>query len=187
MEPKDYRAFGTFMSILQETFSPDKPISKERTKIYFDILSDIPIENIELATKELMKKKRYPIFPLPKEIREAAGFVEEDDLELKALRAFRETCDLVMTYSEPGAKPEPDDPLIEEAVRLCFGGWENFAETDPKNENWDRKNFVEIYKKLSQEGHRDRLLSSAKIMKELKENREKIKTLEVKNPIDESE
>ena len=38
MESKDFDAFGVFMSILQETFSPEKPISKERTKIYFEIL-----------------------------------------------------------------------------------------------------------------------------------------------------
>lgn len=180
MNPEDFDRFTVFMSILQETFSPEKPVSKERTKIYFEALKDIPIENIELGVKELMKKKKYPIFPLPKEIREAAGFVEDDDLELKALEAFRDACDLVCGYSQPEDKPESKDPLIEKAIHLCFGGWENFAETDPKNENWDRKQFVEIYKKLFQADQRDKLLSEAEIMKQLKENREKIKTLEEK-------
>ena len=179
MKPEDFGRFGVFMSILQETFSPDKPISKERTKIYFEILSDIPIENIELGMKGLMKKKKYPIFPLPREIREAAGFVENDDFELKALEAFREACDLVRTY-EPGQTLEPKDPFIKEAIYLCFGGWENFQETDPKNENWDRKQFVEIYTKLFQVDQRDKLLSEAEIIKQLKENRESIKTLEDK-------
>ncbi len=179
MEPKDFKNFGVFMSILQETFSPDKPISEQRTEIYFEILSDIPIENIELGIKALMKSKKYPIFPLPKEIREASGFVEDDDLELKALEAFREACDLVYSY-EPGMKLGSKDPHVDEAVYLCFGGWENFKDTDPKNETWDRKNFIEIYKKLFQVNKRDKLLSEAEIMKQLRGNREKIKTLEEK-------
>ena len=99
MNPEDFKSFGVFMSVLQETFSPDKPISKERTKIYFETLKDIPIENIELGIKELMRKKKWSIFPLPVEIREAAGFVEEDDLELSALKAFREACDLVHYFA----------------------------------------------------------------------------------------
>lgn len=179
MDKSDLKQFGVLLSILQETFSADKPISKERTKIYFEILSDIPIENIELGMKELMKKKKYPIFPLPKEIREAAGFIEDDDLELTALRAFREACDLVQEFPIQN-KVLPKDPHVNETIRLCFGGWDNFTYTDPKNENWDRKHFVEIYKKLFQLGQRDKLLSEAKVMKELGENREKMKTLEDK-------
>ncbi|GAF86801.1 unnamed protein product, partial [marine sediment metagenome] len=87
MKHEDFDGFGIFMSMLQETFSPDKPISKERTKVYFEILSDIPIENIELSVKEIMKKRQYPTFPLPKDIREAAGFDFDDQIELKALGA----------------------------------------------------------------------------------------------------
>ncbi|MCK4760495.1 MAG: hypothetical protein KAT69_10630 [Candidatus Aminicenantes bacterium] len=180
MKHEDFDAFGIFMSILQETFSPEKPISKERTKIYFEILSDIPIENIELGVKGLMKTKRYPIFPLPREIREAAGFLIDDHIELRALGAFREACDLAYPMHQPGYKIEPEDPLVEKTIHLCFGGWENFAETDPKNENWDRKHFVEIYTKLFQLDKNDKLLSQAEIMKQLKENREDMKTLEEK-------
>ena len=180
MEPKDLKEFGVFMSLLQETFSQDKPISDKKTEIYFEILSDIPMENMELGFKDLMNKKRYPIFPLPSEIRKAAGFDEEEDVDIKALEAFREACDLVHTLGQPGYKIEPEDPLIEETIRLCFGGWEFFADTDPKNETWDRKQFLEIYKKLFQSGQRDSLLSAAKLMKELKENRESMKTLEEK-------
>lgn len=180
MNPNDFDKFGIFMSILQETFSPDKPISKERTKIYFEILADIPIENIELGVKELMKTKRYPIFPLPREIRKAAGFDDEDDLDIIALQAFREACDFAYSYGQKEAKSKHNDPVAEEAIRLCFGGWEYFQDTDPKNETWDRKNFVEIYKKLALVDKRDKLLSAATIMKQLKENRESIKTLEDK-------
>ncbi|MCK5127957.1 MAG: hypothetical protein KAR42_16990 [candidate division Zixibacteria bacterium] len=180
MEPKNLKEFGVFMSLLQETFSPDKPISDKRTEIYFEILSDIPFENIELGFKDLMNKKRYPIFPLPSEIRKAAGFDEEEDIDVKALEAFREACDFVIRYGRPEAKCERRDPLIEETIRLCFGSWEYFADTDPKNETWDRKQFLEIYKKLFQSEQRDSLLRSAKLMKELKENRENMKTLEEK-------
>ncbi len=182
MNPDDFDKFGIFMSILQETFSPDKPISKERTKIYFEILADIPIENIELGVKELMKIKRYPTFPLPREIRKAAGFDDEDDLDTKALRAFREACDFVYSYShfDKEASSRHNDPIVEETIRLCFGGWEHFQDTDPKNETWDRKNFVEVYKNLALQGKRDKLLSAAQLIKELKENRADMKTLERK-------
>jgi len=180
MKHEDFDAFGIFMSMLQETFSPDKPISRERTKVYFEILSDIPIENIELGVKQLMKTRQYPTFPLPKDIREAAGFEIGDHIELRALGAFREACELAYPARQPGYKIEPEDPLIEKTIHLCFGGWENFAETDPKNETWDRKHFVEIYKNLFQLGKNDELLSQAEIMKQLKENREDMKTLEEK-------
>ncbi len=180
MNPDDFDKFGVLLSILQETFSPDKPISKERTKIYFEIFSDIPIENMELGIKELMNTKIYPNFPLPSEIRKAAGFDREDDLEVKALEAFREACDFVYTYGQSSSESQHENALTEEAVRLCFGGWENFKETDPKNENWDRKNFVDVYKRLFQSRKREKLLSTAELMKQLEENRKEIKTLEEK-------
>jgi len=179
MKQEDLKRFGVLMSVLQETFSPEKPISKERTKIYFEILKDIPIENIELGIQKLMKKKRYPIFPLPVEIREAAGFVEEDDLELNALEAFREACALIYSY-QPGMKLISENPHIDRTIYLCFGGWESFAETDPKNEAWDRKHFVEIYKKILLVDQKEKLLSQAEIMKQLRENRDKMKTIEEK-------
>lgn len=180
MELKDLKKFGVFMSVLQETFSPDKPISDKKTEIYFEILSDIPIENIELGIKDLMKTKKYPIFPLPKEIREASGYMESDDLELKALEAFRDACDFAYKYGQLETKEIHENPLVEETIRLCFGGWVYFQDTDPKNETWDRKNFVEVYIKLFQVNKRDKLLSEAEILKQLKENRENMKTLEEK-------
>lgn len=184
MDQADLKRFGVLLSVLQETFSSDKPFSKERTKIYFEILKDIPIENMELAVKELMKRKRYPVFPLPSEIRKAAGFDEEEDIELKALEAFRGACDFAYTYGQEkamtGKREQYEDPIVEETIRLCFGGWEYFQDTDPKNETWDKKNFVDIYTKLFQLNQRYKLLSEAKIMKQLRENREEIKTLEEK-------
>ena len=69
---------------------------------------------------------------------------------------------------------------IEKTINLCFGGWENFSATDPKNETWDRKHFIEVYKNLFQLNERDELLSQAEIMKQLKENRSDMKTLEEK-------
>ena len=180
MKSKDLKEFGIFMSLLQETFSQDKPISDKKTEIYFEILSDIPFENMELGFKDLMNKKRYPIFTVPSEIRKAAGFDEEEDIDIKALEAFRGACDFVLTYGRPEAKREHEDLLIKETIRLCFGGWEHFADTDPKNETWDRKQFLEIYKKLFQTKQREKLLSKAELMKELKENRESMKTLEEK-------
>jgi len=180
MEPKDLKEFGVFMSLLQETFSQDKPISDKKTEIYFEILSDIPMENMELGFKDLMNKKKYPIFPLPSEIRKAAGFDDEEDIDVKALEAFREACDFVFALELPENKSGHKDPLIQETIRLCFGGWEFFAETDPRNETWDRKQFLEVYKKLFQSDQRDSLLSAAKLMKELKQNREDMKTLDEK-------
>lgn len=180
MKTEDLKKFVDLMSMLQTIFSPEKPISKERGVMYFDLLSDIPIENLELGIKELMKKRQYPTFPLPKEIREAAGFNFDDHIELRALGAFREACDLIYPVRQPGYKIEPKDPLVEKTINLCFGGWEYFSETDPKNETWDRKHFIEVYKNLFQLGKKDELLSQAEIMKKLKENRESIKTLEEK-------
>jgi len=179
MNPEDFKRFGVFMLGLQETFSPDKPISKQRTKIYFEVLKDIPIENIELGIEELMKKKKYPLFPLPREIREAAGFVEEDALELSALTAFREACDLVH-YFALEKELHPKDPYVNEAIYLCFGGWENFTRTDPKNDAFDRKHFVEVYKRLLASDKREKLLSQGEILKQIQGNREKMKTLEEK-------
>ncbi len=179
MNPEDFKRFGIFMLGLQETFSPDKPISKQRTKIYFEVLKDIPIENIELGIEELMKKKKYPLFPLPREIREAAGFVEEDDLELSALMAFREACELVHHFVFE-KELHPKDPYVKETVYLCFGGWENFTCIDPKNDAFDRKHFVEVYKRLIVSDKKDKLLSQAEILKQIQGNREKVKTLEEK-------
>jgi hypothetical protein len=81
--------------------------------------------------------------PTIAEIREAA-LGRDDDIEMAALEAWGRASRAVSRGLYLS-----DDPVINEAVRVAFGGWAKFGETDPDNDMADRAHFLRVFKGLA--------------------------------------
>lgn len=140
MNHNDLKRFSILIAVLQETFIPNKPLSKERIQIYFDFLSDLSITQIEGAVSYIIKNKIIPTFPTIGEIRTATL----GSMEHKAVKAWGEL--LKNTYN---INKEFKDSLVPKVAKIAFGRLENFYEGDPRNEMADRAHFIKTYQLIA--------------------------------------
>ena len=138
----DRRAFATLIAVLGTAFG-DHGMPKERAEIYYEYLRDIPLEMLKRAVESILRSRKYSSIPTIAEIREAA-LGRDEDIEAAALAAWGQASRAV----ERGLYLR-DDATIDEAVRVAFGGWEKFGETDPDNGMADRAHFVRVFKGLA--------------------------------------
>lgn len=170
MKISDYKEFAKLMAVMQEIFTPDKPVSKEKVQIYFDLLREYPIERIKYGVHKIIETKKISTFPLPAEIKEAMGYSDDLNIELEAAEAWSKACDIAFM-----ATRDSDDPILNETIRISFGGWERFGQSELRNETFDRAHFLRCYKNIS-----SKMLMEKDMLKELDETRKKIKLLEKK-------
>lgn len=177
MNQSDYKKFAQVMALLQEVFVPDKSLSSMKIQVYFDVLKNHDIEKIAQAADHIIKNKKYPTFPLPAEFREALGQRDEEMIQLRALKAWEN----VISMSGYGQNSHGDDPLTDEAIRVAFGGWLRFGQTDPENEGYDRRHFLQCFEMLAaNEQMYNKEQIETTILKELAKTRKEI--MQLKNP-----
>jgi len=138
----DKKKFAILMALLGTAFG-EKGIAPERIDVYWEHLRDIPIDEVNRAVKTIIKTRRYSSIPTIAEIRDAA-LGTDDAIETAALEAWGRASRAVSRglYLR-------DDCAINEAVRVAFGGWEKFGETDIDNEMADRAHFIRVFKGLA--------------------------------------
>lgn len=139
MHIHDFARFAACMKTLQETFTPDKPITKEKTGLYFKLFSDFSIESFESACFSVLNSKTISIFPTPGEIR-AAG---SDDMKAKIEMALSKVEKAVDRHG-PNCTLIFDDPVIHVVVSR-MGGWEWICTRNVEEWKWIRKDFRELY------------------------------------------
>lgn len=137
----DKKKFSVYMALLGTAFG-DKGISPERIDVYYEHLRDIPVDLLGRAVQTILKTRKFSSVPTIAEIREAA-FGREDEIEAAAVKAWGEACHSV----ERGQYLA--DSIVGEAVRVSFGGWEQFGQTDPENGVADRAHFIRVFKSLA--------------------------------------
>ena len=140
----DKKKFAVYMALLGTAFG-EKGITPARIDVYWDCLKDIPVDLVGQAVRSILKTRKYSSIPTIAEIREAA-LGRDDDIETAALTAWGRAVRAV----ERGLYLK-DDATLTEAVRVAFGGWEKFGQTDPGNEMADRAHFLRVYKGLARQ------------------------------------
>lgn len=141
-ENNDRYAFATLMAVLGTAFG-ENGMPKARTEIYYDQLKDIPIDVLKRAVESILRHRKYSSIPTIAEIREAA-LGRDEDIETAALEAWSRAsraveCSLYLC----------DGTLLDEAVRVAFGGWERFGQTDREHEMADRAHFLKVFRSLA--------------------------------------
>jgi len=87
----------------------------------------------------IVSTRRHTSFPTVAEIREAALGLQDERVESAALDAWNRANLALITG------PSTDDPVVNEAVRLAFGGWRGFGQSEPNND-FVKKRFIECYR-----------------------------------------
>ena len=136
------RKFAVYMAVLGTAFG-ENGMPKARAEIYYEHLKDIPIDLIGEAVGRIVKTRKYSSIPTIAEIREAA-LGRDEDIEMAALEAWGQASRAV----ERSAYPLQDE-AINEAVRVAFGGWEKFGQTDAEDGMADRAHFLKVFRSLA--------------------------------------
>lgn len=167
MREKDRLKFAAVMAALSEAF--ERPVTAEKIRVYWNFLQDLPIEKIEDAAQIIIATKKmptFPTFPAIAEIREAAQ--GGDSLqELEALEAWRDAYKNALMYGtveENGIryKYERRAPKkTTETIKTAFGGFMEINRLNSKDEYWNQKLFIKIYKLLSQRENLKQLPANA--------------------------
>lgn len=165
----DYKKFAELMASM--AIAIDKDTSLERAEMYFRFLKDLEIEVIEKAFFYLIKTEKIPVFPTIGKIRSLIEEEDEERIGYEAYAAWSKACQLVWDH---GSNDLPiGNHLLDEAIRIAFGGWKHFGDTNPQYEGPDRRHFIDCYKGIARR-EKLNLLKPAEIKKELMENREKL-------------
>jgi hypothetical protein len=91
----------------------------------------------------------------------------EGQIELRALGAWEYACS-----NYDGREGGVDDPLLDETIRIAFGGWQRFGMTDPDRETLDRKHFIDCFKALAEKEKREGPMEIS-VLRKLSETPEK--------------
>jgi hypothetical protein len=147
MQDQDKQKFATLIKVLAETYSPNDKPSKERVEIYFRVLSEYTIEQVEQGIIKLLKtRKTTTTFPVPGEIIDAIGGDQSNSL--LALKKAEAAVEHHGSYSTVVF----DDPVIHMVI-TAMGGWPRFccpeAYGDNQEWHWKQKEFISLYETFS--------------------------------------
>ena len=176
MKKSEMEEFYSLMSLTHEATTPNhKAPSPEKVRLYFTALCEYPFRVVRAAFERVIKEKTISTFPLVGEILEAISAPVKNKIELDAHRAFSFICKVA---HRAGIVPIVfEDPLAEEAARISFGGVEKFSQMPVDQDTFNRKVFVDIYKKLARERIQGDLyhvrLTEGREILQLKESEEK--------------
>jgi len=172
---KDRKRFAELMAAM--AIAVDKDVSIERVEMYFRFLQNFEIDVLEGAFHQLIKTEKIPVFPTIGKIRSLIEGEDEERIDYEANAAWSEACKLAWDQGEPTG-----DYLLDEAVRIAFGSWKHFGDTNPQYESADRKHFINCYKGMARKAEY-RLLRPTELRKQLMENREKLSKVKDKSGV----
>ena len=135
MNNTDREEFAKKMIGLAEIYRD--PISDMALEIYFDAFRDFTYEQFCQGFQSVIKTHKYKNMPSPAEIIEAI----DGGKNVKALSAW----DVVFSDIAKRGRLQGgtfESPEIMQAVRLC-GGWEKICDTEEKNMQFVKKEFIE--------------------------------------------
>jgi hypothetical protein len=127
MTEQDREAFALLMLGIGETFG--EPVSEARMEIYFRALSDLTLEQLQIASNVHANSSRF--FPKPVELREAICGAVEDRAEI----AWANVQALVRRHgywADPASIHWPDE-VTEHAAMKLYGGWKALCEFLPNS------------------------------------------------------
>ena len=136
MEQISSRKFGLLIAQLRATFTRNE-MTPEQVSVYYAYLKNTPEIDLTQAVQRIIETKVSPIFPTIAEIKLIAEKKSKDEIKLDAMEAWGKA----ERYLISGNR---EDLVLNEIIRVAFGGWKGFGMTDPEND-FDRHRFMEAY------------------------------------------
>lgn len=136
MKKIDFDRFVLGIGKLGEVF--DSSVSKNKAEIYFEVLSDLSIEDFEKGINQILHDRVYSGFPKPAEIRQVCEGTKNDKALLQCVE-FRSAIRNIGSMDCFESK----DPITNKVMQ-SMGGWAHCC----LNIDWDRfgeKEFINLY------------------------------------------
>ena len=132
----DKKLFLKSLNSLESAFG--EKLSKDRTKIYWDMLKGYSDVEIKKAVIEAIRRLKF--FPKISEIIEAIEGKIEDEAEIAwlLLKEKIERYDAYISVSFP------ENPVIGSVVE-ALGGWIKICDIKIEEEKWVKKEFIKLY------------------------------------------
>lgn len=140
----DEKSFGKLMALLETVFPQGADVSKKKIDLYYEMLSDIPIDNIRANIQVLVNTRKYPTFPTIAEIRQP---LTDSDRKIETEQAWLQVIEKIRDVGH-WKSVTFDDPCIMKAIE-AMGGWERVAMVDIKDTKWLRMEFEKVYASVS--------------------------------------
>lgn len=137
MDLRDKARFTQIMLGMADNFRDT--ITKEGMQMRFDMLKEFSIEQVEEASRQIMRARKFTKMPPVAEFFDAL----EGSNGRKALEAWGEVVECLKMGEEPS------DPVAVEAVRR-IGGWAWLTRQSYDELHWLEKRFVEHYESYEQ-------------------------------------
>jgi len=140
MKKQDLKRFLNAMAAMEQNFFTE--CSEEKTKLYFNMLSDLSIEEFEAAVYKIINESLYRSFPTIGMIRQALYGSIEDQATIAWYK-------VIVAMKTLGAYEsiEFDDAVIHSVIEF-LGGWPKLCRTTEDEMKWKEKEFVNLYKVL---------------------------------------
>ena len=137
MEKSDLNELTEIMDDLAEMLGGDMSVRKY--ELYFAALADLTIEEIRNAANQIARTATF--FPKPSDFRKAI----EGNIEDKATLAWI----VAQKNKNAGISIRFQDKAIHATIE-GMGGWIKFCEMeDYRDESWQMKDFIKMYKVVS--------------------------------------
>lgn len=139
MNSTDGKRFLELVTMLGEVY--DKPVSKERLTIWFKVLSDYSIEEVERAAIAHMRESRF--MPTPADLIDRMRPNLADTAELAWVEVPK------LLRNSRAAKSS--DPITEKVIQ-DMGGWSTLGQKSSAELVWVQKAFVDRYQVYASHG-----------------------------------
>lgn len=146
------KAFEEMMMILQDVYgNPNAPLTEIRMNFYWQVLSCMSIDDMNVAMKNIARTRTIHTIPTPAEILQAAMGDHEQD----AYIAFERMLSIAKKYRSTRFDNDtiPNDV---KAIADLMGGFGSIADWETKDRDRHRKEFVALYQKVRGGGHTGR-------------------------------
>ncbi len=158
MNRTDEKKFAVFMAMLGTAFERGE-LTTPKIQMYFEYLSDLDIQSVERATHEILRSRKFPSFPTIAEIREAALGSDEAAGDEGLLAWGR-----LLRFGRRAGK---EDSRIDRTVKMGWGSWEHWEESDPKMDVSNRQYFAACWKVVARQDRAARALAGGAEAKQL--------------------
>jgi hypothetical protein len=164
MSRKEFAAIMTYIGI-----ATNKPLGDEALEVYFDLLGDLPADELQLAAKRVLQEHKWATFPTVAELRAAAAESAQGRIaELSAGEGWRLAWQAVgrIDLEQDGSLDRATKhlpPVVLEAMRV-FGIAALVHGDEPVGVV--RSQFVKIFEQISARERRKALMP-AKMKQEI--------------------
>jgi hypothetical protein len=150
----DLHDIAQIISVISEAYPNFKP-SELTVEVYYQVLGDIPTEELKAATLHCISESGRKFAPSVGELRGAVNELRKYVSNVpSSYQAWQEVLQQLLENGGDFGKPVWSHQLVEKAVRTI--GWRNLRMSE--NQVADRARFVECYEQLCDRAQREDML-----------------------------